>query len=114
VLAMNLINGIRILDKDTDILSMVEWIPTYRVIEIYLEHNQEMHEANVGRNKDERNKHDSGGSDYSNLAIGHDTGYGMTDNDLMFDTNVDNMAEGNGVNSKSKLGPSVEAVVGPL
>ncbi|CAK9136093.1 unnamed protein product, partial [Ilex paraguariensis] len=63
-----------------------------------------MHEANVGRNEDERNKHNSGGFDNSNLAIGHDTGYGMTNDDLMFDTNVDNITEGNEVNLNRSWG----------
>ena len=53
---MDVISGIRILDKDMDILSMMEWIPTYRVIEIYLEHNPEMHEGDISRNEDERSK----------------------------------------------------------
>ncbi|CAK9165936.1 unnamed protein product, partial [Ilex paraguariensis] len=67
-----------------------------------------------GRNEDEWNEHNSFGSDYSNSTTDNGTDYGMANDDLLFDANVDNIAAGNGVNSNSKSGPLVEAGVGPL
>ena len=36
--SLPLCGGLRILEKDSDIRDMVEWVPAYRVLEVYLEY----------------------------------------------------------------------------
>ena len=101
--AMDIISELRVLEYNRDILSMVEWIPTYRVIEIYLDHEATIYEmqGQVQSSTSDSNfdPDNASTSSASSSEFANNTDNELNEDEVLIDTIVDNAPKCSGMRS---------------